>query len=142
MATLFTRIIAGELPGRFVWSDPLVVGFLTIAPLRPGHTLVVPRAEVDHWIDLPTDLAAHVMTVSRSIGGALQRAYAPRKVGFMIAGIEVPHCHIHLVPIRDLRDMDFARQDHGATAADLDASAELIRTTLREMGHKEAASKP
>ncbi len=142
MATLFTRIIAGELPGRFVWKDDRAVAFLTIAPLRPGHTLVVPRAEVDHWLDLPPDLAAHLMTVSGAVGRAIQSAFSPRKVGFMIAGLEVPHCHIHLVPIRDLRDMEFAHQDHGATPSDLDAAAERIRAALRKAGHSEVSASP
>ena len=67
MPSIFSRIIAGELPGRFVWKDDEVVAFLSIAPMRPGHTLVVPRREVDHWIDLEPDLAARCFTVAREI---------------------------------------------------------------------------
>lgn len=130
MATLFSRIIAGEIPGRFVWKDPQAVAFLTIAPLRPGHVLVVPREEVDHWLDLSPTLAAHLMEVAGTIGRAVHRAFPSKKVGFMIAGLEVPHVHIHLVPIDGLEDMDFARQDRDAKPADLDAAAERIRQAL------------
>ena len=86
MPTLFTRIIQGELPGRFVWKDELCVAFLSIEPLRPGHTLVVPRREIDHWIDVPDELHGHIAQVSKRLGHALQAAFRPAKVGVMIAG--------------------------------------------------------
>ena len=130
MASIFTRIIAGELPGRFVWRDDRAVAFLSIAPLRPGHVLVVPREEIDHWLDLPPDLAAHLMRVAQQVGAAVAKAFPCRKVGLMIAGLEVPHVHLHLVPIEDLTDMDFARQDRNADPKALDAAAEKIRQAL------------
>jgi histidine triad (HIT) family protein len=139
MATIFTRIINGELPGRFVWKDDQCVAFLSIQPLRPGHTLVVPREEVDHWLDLDPDLAGHLMRVSQSIGKALQQGFRPKKVGLMIAGLEVPHVHLHLVPINGLEDMDFARQDRNPDPAALDRAAETIRAALRELGYREVA---
>lgn len=139
MATLFTRIIAGELPGRFVWRDERCVAFLTIAPLAPGHTLVVPRDEVDHWLDLPEDLATHLMTVSQSIGKGIQKAFEPLKVGMMIAGLEVPHVHLHLVPIRTLKDMDFDNQDRNPDPKDLDDAAEKLRGALRSLGLSQVA---
>ena len=134
MATIFTRIIEGELPGRFVWKDEHCVAFLTIEPLNPGHVLVVPRAEVDHWLDLPQDLADHVFRVAQQIGQAVQRAFEPIKVGLMIAGLEVPHTHLHLVPITALHDLDFARADRSPDASALDEAAERIRAALRELG--------
>ena len=112
MTTLFTRIIDGELPGRFVHTDERCVAFLTIAPLQPGHTLVVPRDEVDHWIDLDPDVTAHLMRVAQRIGLAQQRAFSPARVGLIIAGMEVPHTHLHVVPIRTEADLDFAHADH------------------------------
>jgi histidine triad (HIT) family protein len=139
MASIFTRIINGELPGRFVWRDDRSVAFLTAQPLRPGHTLVVPRAEVDHWLDLEPELAGHLMKVAQSIGKALQQGFQPKKVGLMIAGLEVPHVHLHLVPIEGLQDMDFARQDRNPNPADLDRAAETIRTALRSLGFQEVA---
>jgi histidine triad (HIT) family protein len=134
VATLFTRILQGELPGRFVWRDARCAAFLTVAPIRPGHLLVVPREEVDHWLDLEPELAAHLMSVAQRVGRALQHAFPCRKVGLMIAGLEVPHAHVHLVPIDKLEDMDFARQDKGAKAQDLDAAAHKLRASLRALG--------
>lgn len=134
MPTLFTRIIAGELPGRFVWRDERCVAFLTIAPIRPGHTLVVPRGEVDHWLDLEPELAHHLTVVAQTLGKAIQHAFPCTKVGLMIAGLEVPHVHLHVLPIDRLADMDFANQDSKAKAADLDAAAERIRASLRSLG--------
>ena len=96
MATVFTRIIEGELPGTFVWRDEVCAAFLSINPLAPGHTLVVPIAEIDHWLDVPTDLQAHLFDVSRRIGEAQMRAFRPDRIGLVIAGFEVPHCHIHV----------------------------------------------
>lgn len=134
MATLFTRIIDGEIPGRFVWNDDRAVAFGTIAPINPGHVMVVPRAEVDHWVDLDDDLAAHLMVVARQIGRAQMAAYQPTRVALMIAGLEVPHCHLHLVPIDSEAELSFARADHNAPAGDLDAAASKIRTALRDLG--------
>lgn len=138
MATLFTKIINGELPGRFIWKDDTCVVFMTIAPLKPGHALVVPRQEVDHWLDADEALMGHLMGVARKVGQAIQKAYNPEKVGLMLAGLEVPHLHIHLSPIYSLADLDFKQADQNAKAEDLDAAAELLRTTLQEMGHTEA----
>lgn len=140
MATLFTRIINGEIPGRFVWRDDLCVGFLSIHPLRPGHTLVVSRAEVDHWLDLEPAVAAHLMTVAQSIGKAQQHAFKPTKIGLMIAGLEVPHVHLHVVPIGGLHDLDFSRQDLNAKGEDLEHAADAIRGALRLLGFGQVAS--
>lgn len=130
MATLFTRIIEGELPGRFVWRDDRCVGFLSINPLQPGHTLVVPIAEVDHWIDLDDDLALHLMKVAKAIGVAQQRVFGPVKVGLMVAGLEVPHVHLHVVPIRGVHDLDFSNADPDPDPADLDQAADRLRAAL------------
>lgn len=134
MATIFTRIINGEIPGRFVWRDEKCVAFLTINPIKPGHTLVVPRAEVDHWIDLEPELARHLVTVSQGIGRAIQDAFKPVKVGSIIAGLEVPHVHIHLIPIHDLQDLNFANQDMNPDPASLDRAAGAIRSSLCALG--------
>ena len=135
MASVFTQIIEGTLPARFVWKDERCVGFLTIHPLRPGHTLVVPRLEVDHWLDLERGLLDHLMSVSQAIGKALDETFHPAKVGLMIAGLEVAHTHLHLIPIRELADLNPANQDLNPNPADLDAAAEAIRRALRALGH-------
>jgi histidine triad (HIT) family protein len=141
LPSLFTRIIRGELPGRFVWRDERAVGFLTISPLRPGHTLVVPVQEIDHWLDVPAELMQHLTLVAQNVGHAVQRVFRPEKVGLMIAGLEVRHVHLHVVPIHSLGDLDFAKADANAAPADLDAAAERLRAALREAGHREVAEK-
>jgi histidine triad (HIT) family protein len=134
MPTIFTRIIDGELPGRFIWRDDLCVAFLSINPLRPGHTLVVTRAEVDHWLDLEPEVNTHLMGVAQEIGRAQQHAFNPQRVGLMIAGLEVPHVHLHLVPIDGVHDLDFANAAADPDPRELDASASALRTALRDLG--------
>ena len=141
MASLFTKIIRGEVPGRFVWRDARAVAFLTIAPLRHGHTLVVPIEEIDHWLDVPPELMQHLTLVAQKVGQAVQQAFRPEKVGLMIAGLEVRHVHLHVVPIQSLGDLDFAKADAKAAPAALDAAAERLRQALREAGHREVADK-
>jgi histidine triad (HIT) family protein len=135
MATIFTRIIDGDLPGRFVWRDPRAVAFLTISPITTGHTLVVPVAEVDHWVDLEPDLARHLMGVAHAVGRAQVRAFATPRVGMMIAGMEVPHTHLHVLPIATERDLDFARADPSPDPEVLDAAAAGLRRALTDLGH-------
>jgi histidine triad (HIT) family protein len=130
MASVFTRIMAGELPARFVWRDDLCVAFLSIAPLRPGHTLVVPIEEIDHWIDCPPDLVRHLAEVAQRIGIAQQAAFRPQRVGLIIAGMEVPHAHLHVVPIEREADLNFANAEPNPDPAALDAAAEAIRGAL------------
>jgi len=134
MPSIFSRIIAGELPGRFVWKDDRAVAFLSIAPMMPGHTLVVPRDEVDHWIDLEPSLAAHLFTVAQAIGRAQQAEWKPQRIGMLIVGEEVPHAHLHVVPIDHPGELSFAHVDASPDAAALDDAATRIRARLREQG--------
>jgi len=134
MPTVFTRILDGELPGHFVWRDERCAAFLSINPLQPGHALVVPRAEVDHWIDLALDDVAHLMGVAHTIARAQMAAFGPVKVGLMIAGLEVPHTHVHVVPIRGVHDLDFANAVAAVPPGELAAAAERIRVALRDAG--------
>lgn len=130
MPTIFTRIIAGDIPGTFVHRDEHCVAFLSINPLAHGHTLVVPIAEIDHWVDMPADLAAHLFAVSHRIGRAQQTAFGCERVGVIIAGYEVPHTHIHLVPTNDMRELNFANAAASVSRDDLDAAAAAIRSAL------------
>ena len=130
MPSLFTRIIEGELPGRFVWRDELCVAFLSIAPIRTGHTLVVPIEEVDHWLDLEPSTAAHLMSVSQTIGKAQMQAFRPTKIGLVVIGLEVPHVHLHLVPIDSEADLHFDRADPNTPAEALDDAADRLRAAL------------
>jgi histidine triad (HIT) family protein len=109
MASIFTMIINGDIPGHFVYRDDTCVAFLSIEPMTEGHTLIVPIVEVDQWIDLDPQLAAHLMTIAQRVGKAIDMVYSPRRVGLLIVGDEVPHVHIHVTPISSARDLDFAR---------------------------------
>ncbi len=140
--SVFTMIISGRIPGRFVWRDDDVVAFLTIAPIRPGHTLVVPVAQIDQWTDVPAGLWSRVGEVQLAVGRALMEAFRPERVGVMVAGLEVPHCHVHLVPIDTEGDLSFAQADPGATADALDAAASRIRAALVAAGHGEHVPDP
>jgi histidine triad (HIT) family protein len=131
MPSIFTRIIDGELPGRFVWRDDVCVAFLSIAPIKTGHTLVVPIAEVDHWLDLDTATAAHLMEVAQAVGRAQQVAFSPVRIGLVIAGLEVPHCHLHVIPIDAEADLHFANADPSTPAEALDAAADALRAVLQ-----------
>ena len=135
MSSVFTKIIEGDLPGRFVWRDEQCVGFLSIQPLAQGHVLDGPRQEVDAWVDLPADLAAHLMTVSQSIGKAIDAAFKPKRVGLMIQGFEVPHTHLHVWPTNSIEEFDFANVDQDPDSAVMDESARRIREALIAQGH-------
>ena len=140
MATVFTRIIEGELPARFVWKDDLCVAFLSINPIRSGHVLVVPREEVDHWLDLDEDSTAHLMNVSRCIGKAVQKGFDPTRVGLIIAGLDVPHLHVHVLPIDGIEDLNFENAAEDPDPAELDRAADIIRRELQELGSEEVVS--
>jgi diadenosine tetraphosphate (Ap4A) HIT family hydrolase len=135
MATIFTRIIAGEIPGTFVWRDERSVAFMSINPMAHGHTLVVPIEEIDHWIDAPPDLVAHLFQVTHAIGDAQRRAFAPERVGVIIAGYEVPHAHIHVVPTNEMRELSFANAAASVERSELESAATAIRDALRTAGH-------
>ncbi len=139
MASVFTSIINGDIPGRFVWRDDRVVAFLTIAPLKQGHTLVVPVEEVEHWVDVDPELLAHLTAVSQVVGKAIDAAFRPTKVGMMIAGLEVAHVHLHVTPIDTVTDLDFANADPNASAESLDEAAVRIRAALADLGYEPAS---
>ncbi|WP_248124176.1 HIT family protein [Micrococcus lacusdianchii] len=137
MATVFSRIIAGELPARFVWQDEHCVAFLSAGPLATGHTLVVPREEVDQWVDVDPDLVAHLTRVAQAIGRVQVRAFGASRAGLMVAGYEIPHLHVHVWPSNSMSDFDMSRVDNSPQADVMDAAAEALRAGLREDGHGE-----
>jgi histidine triad (HIT) family protein len=134
VAGIFTRIIAGELPAEFVWKDRLCVAFLSNRPLRPGHTLVVPRVATDHWLDLEPKLLTHLALTAQTIGKAQMAVFKPAKIGLMLVGLEVPHVHFHVVPIRGPHDLDFDNQDPNPDPAMTKAAGESLRQELRRLG--------
>ena len=137
MPSVFTHIINGDLPGHFVWKDTECVAFLTIQPIREGHVLVVPRAEIDHWDAVPEATARHLISVSRKIAHGIKEAWKPLRVSLIIAGFEVPHTHLHLIPADDMGDLSFARA-RSASKEELADAASLLRATLSAQGNAEA----
>lgn len=133
MATVFTKIINGELPGRFVYEDDDIVAFLTIQPMTPGHTLVVPRAELDNWQDIDAPVFARVMEVAQLIGRAVCKAFDTERSGVIIAGLEVPHLHVHVFPARDLADFGFANVDNNPSPESLDDAQRRIRAAIADL---------
>ena len=131
MASVFTKIINGELPGRFVYTDDVSVAFLSIAPLTPGHTLVVPREEIDQWTDAGQPLLNHCVGVARQLGNAVKRAFGAPRAGLVIAGLEVPHLHVHVFPVWSLGDFSFANA-RPASDEELDDAAARLRTALAQ----------
>lgn len=139
MPSLFSKILANELPGHFVWKDELCFSILTIQPIREGHLLVIPNVEVNHWDDVPPAIAAHLMQVSQHIAKAIKAVIPCKRVGVTVIGLEVPHTHIHLIPLDHISDMDFSRQQ-AETAEKLAATAASIRKALLQAGHQQAVA--
>ncbi len=133
MATVFTKIINGELPGRFVYEDEAVVAFLTIEPMTQGHTLVVPRAEIDQWQDIESATFGRVMAVAQLVGKAVCVAFGAQRAGMIIAGLEVPHLHVHVFPAYNLTDFGFAHVDRNPSPGSLDEAQERIKAALADL---------
>lgn len=134
MTSLFTRIIEGDLPAHGIWKDDVVAAFLTIGPINPGHTIVVPRVEIEHWIDLDAETCTHVFDVSRRVGRAIAQKFPCEKVAALTLGFEVPHAHVHLIPLRSESELDFSRVPDEPDHAQMAINAALIRDALREVG--------
>jgi histidine triad (HIT) family protein len=137
MSSIFTQIIEAGLPARFIWKDPLAVAFLTIEPRQPGHTLVVPRVEVDRWIDVSEELMAHLMSIAHKIGLAQREEWDSDRVGLMIEGYMVPHLHIHVWPSWSPREFHPSGIDRAAEPHNLDEAARRLRARMRAQGNRE-----
>ena len=137
MASIFSKILNRELPGHFVWDDERCFSIMTIQPIREGHLLVIPKEEIDHWDDVPPELASHLMLVAQKIARAIKAVIPCRRVGISVIGLEVPHTHIHLIPIDTMADMDFSLAS-SQPAEKLAAAASRIREALLSQGHQEA----
>lgn len=134
MTTIFTKIIEGKIPGTFVWRDDVCVAFMSINPLATGHTLVVPRTETDHWVNLSRQHGQHLFDVAHVLGTAMNRTFPCERVGLIIAGYEVAHTHLHVIPTSNMSELDFRNAKDVVTREELDHAAELLRVTLRDMG--------
>ena len=133
MATIFSRIIAGEIPGTFVHRDERCVVFMSINPMARGHALVVPIEEHEHWVDMPEDLVSHLFAVSHRLGKAQKAAFECDKVGVIVAGYEVPHVHVHLIPTVSMSQLSFANAASSVDRADLEAAAAAITRELEKL---------
>ncbi len=138
MSTVFSKIIAGDIPGRIVYQDDTVAAFLTIEPVAYGHTLVVPVEEIDKWTDIPADLWAHMNEVAQNIGRVIVDEFDAERAGYLIAGFEVPHAHIHVFPANDMSGYSLANalRADDTDPAKMDAAAETIREGLTRRAAK------
>ena len=116
MSSIFTKIIHGEIPCHKIAENDQFFAFLDIRPIAPGHTLVIPKVEIDRFFDLDNDVLSHFLPFAKPIAEAIEKVIPCERVGLMVAGLEVPHAHLHLVPIRNIGDLSFAN----ATPADQD----------------------
>jgi len=131
--TLFSRIIQGQIPGTFVYRDDFCVAFMTINPITTGHLLVVPIDEVDQWTDLPSELSSHLFKVAAQISEAQKIAFKCARIALIIAGYEIPHCHLHLIPSNSMADLNFENAITSSNRNDLEQSSALIIAELRRM---------
>ena len=129
MATLFTRIIKGEIPCHKLYEDDRYLAFLDIRPINPGHALVIPKEEIDYIFDIEDDLLGGLMVVAKKVAAAVRAEADCKRVGVMVAGLEVPHAHVHLVPITSVGDLNFAHS-RPAPDAELAELAARIRSFL------------
>lgn len=129
MPSIFTRIIEREIPAHILREDEDFLAFLDVRPIREGHTLVIPKAEIDDVFDLPEPLLSGLLPFARPVAKAIQEVTQATRIGMAVLGLEVPHAHVHLVPIDDLHDLDFRRASPAEDEA-LAAMAERIRAVL------------
>lgn len=127
MATIFSRIVAGEIPCYKVAENDRFFAFLDIAPLAKGHTLVIPKREVDYFYDLEDDELREMVVFAKSIAKKIQATTACRKVATVVLGLEVPHAHIHLVPMNTEKDVDFSKEKLQLTPEEFAEIAESLR---------------
>ncbi|SER96692.1 Diadenosine tetraphosphate (Ap4A) hydrolase [Propionibacterium cyclohexanicum] len=135
MSTVFTKIIEGEFPGRFAWADEQAVAFATIEPISDGHMLVVPRVEVPKYTSAPDELLGHLMSVAKAVGQACEKAFDAPRAALLVAGFEVPHLHLHVLPAWGEAELSFSRARKEVPPAELDAATERVRRALRELGY-------
>ncbi|MCY0878333.1 MAG: HIT family protein [Firmicutes bacterium] len=130
MPSVFSRIITGEIPSHKIWEDAAFLAFLDIRPVRPGHTLVVPKKEVDYFFDLEDDLLSRLLVFAKPVAQAIRTVTGAERVGAVVAGFDVPHAHLHLIPADHMGDLDFSR----AKPASHDELAEMAAKLREALG--------
>jgi histidine triad (HIT) family protein len=130
MASIFTRIVEGEIPCYKILEDESFLAFLDVSPLVKGHTLVIPKNEIDYLFDIDDRLLGEMMVFSKKVAHAIKLAIPCVKVGVSVIGLEVPHAHIHLIPMNRVDEMNFGRQKLILTSDEMVSISESIRTKL------------
>jgi len=131
MATIFSKIVKGEIPSYKIYEDENYYAFLDINPLKEGHTLVIPKEETDYLFDLKDDLLGGMMVFAKKVARAIDQTIDCKRVGVAVLGLEVPHAHIHLVPLNDLHDIEFSKPKMKFTESELRATAAKISAAIR-----------
>ena len=126
MPSIFNRIISGEIPAHKILEDENYLAFLDLKPINPGHTLVIPKQETDYFFDLSDESLGKIMVFAKKAAAAIRKAMPCKKVGVMVAGLEVRHAHIHLIPIHEVTDLNFAKAKP-ASDGELAEAAQKIR---------------
>jgi len=127
MASVFTKILSGELPCYKIYEDETVFSFLALDQVNLGHTLVITKQEINSWMDVPSEVYAHLHKVSQKIGKAVRTASGAPRVGQIVAGFEVPHYHLHLIPAWSIPDLDFKRAQRRSDAEMKEVQAAIIK---------------
>jgi histidine triad (HIT) family protein len=130
MSSIFTKIIRGEIPSYKIAENDKFLAFLDAFPLKEGHTLVIPKTEVDYLFDLDEETYKGLMDFSRDIGLAIGKAIKCKRVSMQVIGLEVPHAHVHLIPINSMADCDFSRNKLKFTKEEFEATANAIKANL------------
>jgi len=130
MASIFTKIINREIPGHIVAEDDRFIAFLDIMPMVLGHTLVVPKKEIDYIYELPDQDLADIHVFAKQVAAAVRKAVPCKRIGVAIIGLEVPHAHIHLIPMNSADDLNFTRPKLKPAQEELAATTEKIRANL------------
>ena len=130
MSTIFTKIVNKEIPCHLIKEDDRFLAFLDVMPLVEGHVLVIPKQEVDYIFDLEPELLGDLMKFAQTIAPAIKKAIPCKKIGVAVIGLEVPHAHVHLVPMNRMLDINFSQEKMKPSAESLAKTAELIRSVL------------
>lgn len=128
--TIFSKIIAGQIPSFKIAEDQYFFAFLDIAPLREGHTLVIPKIETDKFFDVPDDYLARILLFAKPIAHAIESAFECNRCGLTVIGLEVPHAHLHLVPLNSIHDLDFNKQKLAPSQEALKATQQKLLALL------------
>ncbi len=131
MSSIFSKIVSGDIPCHKIYEDEFHLAFLDIQPLVMGHVLCIPKKEVDYMFDLSDDELARLWKFTKPVAEAIRKAVPCKRVGTAVIGLEVPHCHIHLVPLQNVGDINFSKEKLHPSASELEEIASRIRSVIQ-----------